>query len=91
MSETYDYKEIWMDEFDHEPFIMTKVAAEMLVTKVESINNGEEVCFFGRRITNKGLTKQVYTIGTVFGGDMDKKFNRLNVPEWLVNEIKGGK
>ena len=91
MSQCNQQTVIWMDEFDHEPFIMTYRAAEMLVTKVESIDNGEEVCFFGRRITNKGLTKQVYTICSVFGGDMDRKFNRLNVPEWLVNEIKGGK
>jgi hypothetical protein len=83
--------DIWLDEYDQAAVYMERNGHTYNVNKVESINNGEEVCFFGRRLNRYGFTKQVYTICSVFGGDVEAKLNRLNTPEWLMNEIKGGK
>jgi len=80
-------KDIWLDEFDYEPVHMTRTGYTFQVTKVEVADNGEEVCFFGRRLNKNGMTKQVYTIRSFFGGDVEAKLNRLNIPEWLMSEI----
>ena len=81
-------KDIWLEDFDQAPVYIERTGYTFQVTKVESIDNGEEVCFFGRRLNKDGLTKQVYTITTVWGGDVQEKLNRLNIPSWLMDEIK---
>ena len=81
-------KDIWLDDFDHSPVYMERTGSTFQVTKVESIDNGDEVCFFGHRLNKDGMTKQVYCITSVWGGDVQAKLNRLGIPAWLMEEIK---